>query len=134
MVRQIRRMIDRAPDKIYLGQCGFEIDGEACPQDLYVLPSRDSVHCPTCGSDWDTQARREHLLRVVEDQLDTATDISRALSPLHQPVTASMIRGYARRGKLASYAPHPRDKRALPRYRTGDVLDLLHSTKSEEAS
>jgi hypothetical protein len=131
MVRQIRRMIDRAPDKVYLGQCGFEIDGEACPQDLYVLPSRDSVHCPTCGSDWDTQARREHLLRVVEDQLATAAEVSQALSRLARPVSAAAIRSYVHRGKLDQHPPLPQDPKHRPLYRIGDVLDLLHQTEKE---
>lgn len=129
--RQIRRMIDRAPDKVYLGQCGYEERQQVCLQDLYALPHSPYVRCPTCGSDWDTQARRDHLLTVVENQLETATEISRALSRLARPVSAAAIRGYAHRGKLTPHPPRHDDPRQDPLYRIGDVLDLLHNTQKE---
>ncbi|WP_116051697.1 hypothetical protein [Amycolatopsis palatopharyngis] len=130
-VRTVRRVIDRPADKVYLGQCGYEVGGEVCPEDLYCTPEQTWVHCPTCGSDWDTQARRKRLLEVAEDQLDTATNISRALSRLARPVSAAAIRGYAHRGKLTPHPPRHDDPRKDPLYRIGDVLDLLHDTQKE---
>ncbi len=126
LVARIRRVIDRPPDKVYVGQCGAILeDGTDCPADLYAAPNRAWVECPSCGGSWNVTDRKQFLLQAVEDQLATPGEISRALSTLMEQVSASMIRSYAHRGRLNPHPPHPHDEKHRPRYRVGDVLDLL---------
>ncbi|WP_116201294.1 hypothetical protein [Amycolatopsis circi] len=143
-------------DRLYLGICSADLmvggdeNGEPlehCDRDLYGLPDRAFVAC-ACGWEWDIQERRAWMLKAMEDQLLTATELSRALPtyldrPDDKPVTASMIRGYAARGRLLPHSDAasedplldevPRGRRA-PRYRVGDVLDLLAAQLLPEAS
>lgn len=159
LVERARRMVSGPLDRIYLGICSadlrvadeFDPDAEPieqCQRDLYGLPNRASVVCPACGWEWDMQWRRDRMLESMRDQLLTATELSRALPtyldrPDDKPVTASMIRGYAARGRLLPHSDAasedallgeaPRGRRA-PRYRVGDVLDLLAAQLLPEAS
>lgn len=166
-VRHAKATIYGPGDRIYLGICSAPVespvgdDGDSvlveCQRDLYGLPQRAVVSCPECGSEWDVEARRQHMLASMEDQLLTATEMSRALPnylarPGDKPITASMIRGYALRGRLLAHgeaaaseqdlmddAQLVREKRArgramAPRYRVGDLLDILEENARAEAS
>ncbi len=131
-VRAIKRVIDRDPDNVYLGQCGAVTAPDVvCERDLYVPPGQPVTQCPECGAIWDVSHRREFLLVAVDDQLATPPEISKALSRLGQPVTENMIYGYAHRGKLDPHPPHPRDPRSRPRYRIGDVRAILATLNQE---
>lgn len=135
LVERVLRVIDRPADKVYLGQCGAELgDGAVCEADIYAPPGRAVVQCPACKAAWELTARQDYLLKAVEDQLATAVEASRALSRLDRPVTAAMIRGYAHRGRLTQHPPHPHDPYRYPRYRIGDVMDILRELEQEEAS
>ncbi|WP_409186461.1 hypothetical protein F9C11_20420 [Amycolatopsis sp. VS8301801F10] len=158
-VESARRMVSGPLDRVYLGICSadvrvveeFDPDAEQlerCDRDLYGLPNRASVVCPACGWEWDIQERRDWMLRAMENQLLTATELSRALPTyLDREVTASMIRGYAARGRLVQHADSEpseddlldvpssgRERRRVPRYRVGDVLDLLAAQSIPQAS
>lgn len=135
LVRSALRVIDRDPDKVYLGQCSAEVvDGAVCEQDLYSPPGRPVIQCRRCGAIWDVQQRRDYLLSQVDDQLATPPEISKALTRLGQTVTESMIYGYAHRGRLDPHPAHPHDPRARTRYRIGDVRAILATLHQEEAS
>jgi hypothetical protein len=74
------------------------------------------------------------LLDGVRDQLADSTMVSRALTGLTgRPVTDSMIRGYAHRGRITRYPPHPFDPANKPRYRMGEVIDLLGSLATSKS-
>lgn len=122
-VAQMRRAIDRPGEQIALGECGAE--GGTCDERLYSPPQRGVVRCPACGSEWDVRQRSEQLARQLDDQLDTAATIARALVQVGISVTSAMIRGYAHRETIRQYGPHPLDTMARPRYRVGDVLDIV---------
>lgn len=139
LVRAAARCVDRAPERVYLGQCGNVTDDVVCEQDIYVLPGRPLAQCDACGAVWSVRDRRDYLLANVADQLATPPEISKALSRLGQHVTESMIYGYAHRAtvsrpKLTGYPPHPRDPRQRTRYRIGDVRAILDALSQEEAS
>lgn len=146
-VRHARSTIYGPGERVFLGICSAPVelpvgdDGDSvlveCQRDLYGAKGRAMVACPECGAEWDTGARRRHMLASMEDELLTATELSRALPnylqrPDDKPVTASMVRGYARRGRLMAhgYAPGSGDAR----YRVGDLLDILEPTAGAEAS
>jgi hypothetical protein len=134
-IKAVWRVIDKPPERAYVGPCGAELDdGAHCTQDLYGRPEWATVRCPACDAEWDMAERRDWLLRQLEGYLLTATEMSRALPTwLGVQVTADMIRGYGFRHKIRQYAAHPWDARQAPRYRVGDVLDVLESIE-ERAS
>lgn len=114
------RAIDRPPERRFAGPC------DECGEDLYGRPHRAELRCGHCGAVYDAHHRRSWLLDQARDQLATAKTIARALPDLvGKPITPSMIRGYAHRGRLA---PRPPDPTGQARYRVGDVIDLVLST------
>lgn len=140
--KRVRSMVDRAPDKVFVGPCGAEATNDAdevvvCVQDLYGTPTKEQVRCPTCGVTWDMAERREWLLRVVYDQLATTQEIVRAMPNLLGEgfrVASGTIRSWVTRGKLNQHDPHPHDERERPRYRIGDVIDLVVKASGKEGS
>ena len=110
------RAVDRPAQPSYSGPC------DDCGADLYGRPAAVELSCTDCGAVYDAAVRREWLLDQARDQLATASTIARALPMLlGQHVTPAMIRGYAHRGRLASRP----GVRGRPRYRVGDVIDLV---------
>lgn len=138
VVRSVKKVIDRDPEKVFLGQCGGQVTAEGgatmCEADIYAPPGRDVVQCQACGAVWDVRWRRDRLLSAVDDQLATPPEIARALSKLGQPVTVNVIYGHIHRGNLTRHPPHPLDDRQRPRYRVGEVRAILSSTTDREAS
>jgi hypothetical protein len=122
------RTVDKPLQHVYAGPC------DECGVDLYAHPKASSVSCRNCARDYDIDSRRKWMLTKAEDQLLTATEMSRALPGLlQQALTASMIRGLAHRGRLTQHPPHhtrPRD----PLYRVGDVLELLNEISIRDAA
>lgn len=133
MADTVRRMVDIRPGKVYLGACGAEPGGVACTDDLYALDGASSARCRSCGAVWDVSVRRDELLELVRDQLAPAADIARALSTLGRPVTVARIGMWVHRGRLIPRLAHPADPRQRPRYRVGDILDLLLSAYARGA-
>jgi hypothetical protein len=152
--RQARAVIDRAPDHWYAGRCehvDLEAQVEAivtstpgpppCPEELYVKAGAQTVTCRTCSTEHDVTQRRQKLVRRVEDQLATASELTSAVSNLVRPISLNTIKSWVRRKRLTEHSKGP-DGVAL--YRVGDVLDLLaadalrhatpHDTRSHGAA
>lgn len=122
-----QRTIDKPVERVFAGPC------DDCDKDLYAHPSAAEVKCinPECGAVYPIEARRQWLLGKAEDQLLTATEMSRALPGLlGKPLTAAMLRGYAHRGRLTQHPPLP--NRKDPLYKVGEVLDLLRDVAEGE--
>lgn len=121
-------VIDREPDLVPAGQCGADLpDGTRCEETLYGDPARSTVRCDVCGTSRDLD--QAWMLEGARELEWTATEIA-AVTP---GVTASMVRGYARRGRLIQRGTVKLGPdRRVPTYRVGDVLDLL--TQAKEAS
>jgi hypothetical protein len=119
----LQRVVDSPPALAYAGPCWNELgDGERCEFELYAVEGRNSVTCQGCGEDHDLAARRRWLLGEAQDALATAATLAAALSSLDTPVTSSMIRNYADRGRIVA---HGHDRQGRPLYRVGDVVDVL---------
>jgi len=119
-VKLVRRTIDKPVEQVFAGPC------DDCGTDLYAHPSRAEVECrnPECGAVYPIEARRRWLLGKAEDQLLPATEMSRALSGLLQkPITGSMLRGLAFRGRITAHPPIKKNGPAL--YKVGEVRDVL---------
>ncbi len=136
LTRSALRVIDRDPDRVYLGQCGGAVLAEtaivSCEADIYAPPGRSVVQCRACGAIWDVGPRRDHMLSKVDDELATPPEIARALSSVGQQVTVNQIYGYIHRGHLTRHPPHPLDDRNRSRYRVGDVRAIVDSLNQEE--
>jgi hypothetical protein len=113
--RLVRRTIDIPVPRWYAGPC-------ACGSELYAATLAATVRCQDCGATYDARERKAWLLEQARDVLAHAGWIASAASALGEPVTADMIYGYVRRGRLLA---HGRDQRDRPLYRVGDVLDVL---------
>lgn len=148
-IRHAKSTVYGPAARIFLGICSAPVEVEVgdegdtvlqeCQRDLYGAKGRPIVVCPECGWESDVELRRKIMLSAMENQLLTATELSRALPnylnrPHDKPVTPSMVRGYARRHPLLlpvrGYAPISGD----PRYRVGDLLDILEPATISEAS
>lgn len=129
IVAKATRAIDVRPDRIYAGPCSIEDGPKVCGHDLYADPMSAVVMCPACGRRYDVTERKEWLIEAARDHLATASEASRLCwTMLGDLVTTAMIRGYVRRGKLASHAE--RDGVAL--YRIGDVIDAANAARYDE--
>ena len=117
--------IDTTPPKMYAGPC------DVCRKDMYADPEAGVVECKVCQLVYPMEGRRDHLLSLVADQLDTASNISAAIADLGENVTPEVIRKWAQRGRLIAKG---RDHRGHPTYRVGDVLDLRKTMKRRAAS
>lgn len=134
-IKRCWQVIDRAPDRVYLGTCTAVYEGVHCTEELYGHHDRQTARCRTCGTEWDMTFRREWLLDQIADRHLTAAEMSQALpSWLDQPLTPAQIRGWAHRGRIrqcGQRAVGPR--KAVPLYRVGDVLGVLLQVDSRVA-
>jgi len=142
LTRDVRRTVDVAPERVYLGVCSAEYQTSnnaviLCPEDLYGLPNKATVRCRVCGTEHSMEQRRAELRVAAEDQLATARDCVAAMPALLGGSWSKLevtIRKWVERGKLTPKPPHPDDPRRRPRYRVGDVMDLASGREREEAS
>lgn len=123
IVEQCEGVIDRPVERSYAGPC------DTCGHDIFVEHGQPTIECAACGRVYDLQTRRDWLLHVVADRLATAPEIARALSSLSMPITHDLIRQWRHRGRLQ---PRAKDRRGVPLYRVGDVIDLLADRAREQ--
>ena len=124
-VAKCHRIVDRRPDRQYLGICSAENEetGEPCTAELYARAGARVVSCPACEVEWDIDTRRKVLLDRAEDVLATAAEISRAVSWLGAaPLTSDRVRQWAARERITVRG---HDRQGRPLYRVGDAIDLL---------
>lgn len=100
----------------YAGPC------DECSRDMYARYGVTEVTCVSCQLVYDVEDRRRWLLTVVEDRLERAVVISRALSGLGQKVDRHRIGMWRTRGLIEARG---HDAKGNPLYRVGDVIDLL---------
>jgi hypothetical protein len=120
-IHQARRAIDRPDDqRRFLGPCGGNNGG--CREELYGMPWLHTTTCPACGTQHNIIDRQAWLNEVAQNHLGTAVDIAGFLRLTGIRCTPSMIRSYARRGRLTGVPTG--QGRTL--YRIRDVLTALH--------
>ncbi|MDF2969382.1 MAG: hypothetical protein K0Q93_3160 [Nocardioidaceae bacterium] len=119
-IRTARRAVDIPTDRRqFLGVCGFELDGVACPQELYALPGQYEVTCKVCGSCWSAEERVAFLLGIAEDRDVTLAAASMLLTRLGFEAGESDLRKLAQKRR---FEPKAIDKHRKRTYRLGDVL------------
>jgi hypothetical protein len=106
----------------YAGPC------DTCRRDLYARYGEPEVTCTGCNLIYDVEDRREWLLTVVEDRLERAVVICRALSAFGHDVSRHRLGMWQTRGLIA---PRSHDEKGYPLYRVGDVLDILNRLEAK---
>jgi hypothetical protein len=115
--------VDRPPNTAYAGPCWETLADESrCGFELYAIEGAAIVECRGCGTTHVLADRRKWLRGEVQDALAIAATLAAGLSSLDMPVTSSMIRNYAARGRIVA---HGHDVVGRPLYRVGDVVDVL---------
>lgn len=118
----IPRVIDRGPDRVYLGICsGRTEDGDMCTEDVYAIEGYTHVSCRACNTTHEVAVRREKLRAAMEHVEATAVDCSRMADMWGTPVTTDRIRKWKQRGQLI---PRSQDENGHPKYLMRDVFDL----------
>jgi hypothetical protein len=121
VVREVRRVIDRSAERIYLGKCGSTIDEQVCDDDLYGIVDRDTAHCRTCGTEYDAHTRWLDIQDRVRGSLATAAEIAGAAARMYgRMLKIKTIRTWAFRGVIET---HGRNERDEPLHLVGQVLD-----------
>jgi hypothetical protein len=129
-IRTARRAVDIPSDRRqFLGVCGFEINGVACPQELYTLPGLDEVTCKVCGSCWSAEERVTFLLGIAEDQSVTLAVASMLLTRLGFVVGEGDLRKVVLKTKVE---PRAVDRHRKRTYRLGDLLTAHLSAQAPE--
>lgn len=135
-VRQARSVTDRPAERRYAGPCtagvpmyspvdGAELGYEReCGTDLYAREQGDTVTCPECGTEYPLAERRAWLLEQADDQLLPARELARAIDGLGVPLTAAVVAGLKRRGRIIPHGTTP-DGRDL--FRVGDVRAVVQA-------
>jgi hypothetical protein len=122
-VNNIRRIIDIAPDTVYVGPCGSLTEGVECTETLYAETGSDTVRCRTCSTVWDINERTNHHLNQADTTAQTAVIISRTLTLSGLPIETGRIRLWAHRGHLTPAGTGPKGH---PTYIVAHVARLIH--------
>ncbi|MFE0021933.1 hypothetical protein [Amycolatopsis sp. NPDC059021] len=134
VVAQVRRVVDRPPDRVYAGPCDAPVDGERCPDHLYARPGQRRVQCGSCGAEHDVDERRNWMIRYAVDLRVTATvALGWARLLLDKAIPRGTWDSWISRGRIV---PHGTDGRGRPVFRFGDVRDLAlaHVSKPRHAA
>lgn len=136
-LRQAVRSIDNVASREQVGVCDATVvDGHgysvACGEPLYVRRGAEEVGCPKCGTTHLADDTWNKTLAKSEDLLLTRSEIARALAG---QVTVKQLEHWAdperggrlvRKGWTATRPPRPR-------YRLGDVRDLIEERRASTA-
>jgi hypothetical protein len=122
-IYRARRSVDIPKDvRVFLGKCGFEIEGVKCKEELHSWPGDDEVTCAVCGTWWIVEERQSWLLATADDEVASAPVLSALLTSLGVPVGEADIRKMAKRGEICAVSTDAHRKRS---YRVGDVLSAF---------
>lgn len=123
VIGQVWVVIDRAPERVFAGQC-------ACGSWLWAHPGMADARCRTCGAVVDVEDARDALLTRVAQMWLTAAQAAAALTTPAQPVTPAMIRKL----KFLKRVPSQTNDRGQATYRVSDIQDALRGTRRRAAS
>lgn len=123
-VEQVRRVIDRYAEKVWLGKCNSVTEGIVCEEDLFGAKDRETVQCKTCGTVHDAAYLWESLRSAVRETLATAAEIAAASVRIYgQALNVKTIRTWANRGRIETHGKNASDE---PLHKVGEVLDFAH--------
>ncbi len=127
------RAVDRPADRLYLGTCGQQLQGEACRSELLASPGDSVVRCPGCGTSVSVAVRRSELMEAALGMWLSAGEIERLSAALagdqaQLRVKRTTVAMWHQRGAIVGDRPYtPRDEsNPLPpaRFLLRDVLAM----------
>lgn len=124
-------MIDRQPDRMFLGPCRFR---QVCGGVVYSKPGEKTAKCRACGTEYDVVQQRDDLQKQLDDRLCTAAEIAKLATYLGIDAERDVVRRRINRwhnGEVirpASWITNERTGERTPRFRFGDVLPRLAAT------
>jgi hypothetical protein len=104
-VNQIRKAVDRPPERIYAGPC------VECGGDMYGKPGAEVVECRPCGIGYEVAGRVAWMKAQVYGRLVTAREGVVLLSRFGLPVVQKTIDKWFERKRLAEHGHDPAGKR-----------------------
>jgi hypothetical protein len=120
------------------GGCGTDVvlvQTSICDRSLYAGHDDRWVTCG-CGATWDARARRQDIVRAIEDQLAPVAIIARLAAAFAGEASVGQvearIRKWAERKHIRHVTTKVIDGRERRVYRVGDVLDLLADTPEQK--
>lgn len=120
-VTQCHRLIDRAPDRQYLGDCR-ETD---CLGRLFARPGGELARCDSCYTTSSAAEIRKRMLEELDDRLCTAAEIARLSTYLGLKADREQVRKrintWHKRDQIESHAAFSDD----PAFRFGEVYAKL---------
>lgn len=121
-VAHCHRLIDRHPERQYLGPCSACDNGK-----LYARPGGALATCEACDTSLDAEAVRKRLLAELDDRLCTAAEIARLSTYLGLKAGREQVRKrinqWHKREVIEAHAAFADD----PAFRFGEVYALLAS-------
>lgn len=115
--RVLVRVVDRAPDRIIVGQC-------PCDSYLYAVRGAAQVRCGSCGTSYAVDETRDLLRRSLDQSLFTAAEIATLVTYLglerKREATRKLINQWATRSLIVVH-----DYRGESAFRFGEVVSRL---------
>lgn len=121
-VNNIRRVIDIAPDRTYIGPCYSVIDGVECTETLYGIEGREDAKCRTCGTVWNARARTLEALAHADKVAQPATVLTRSFAARGVALETDKIKQWVRYRHLTA---HGVTARGRPTYIIAHVARLV---------
>jgi len=116
--RVLVRVVDRAADRIIVGQCG-------CGEYLYAVRGREHVTCSGCNTQYNVEAARDLLRESLDQRLCTAAEIALLAAYLGLAGKREQVRHkitvWADRGLVVRHS----EIRGEPAYVFGEVVARL---------
>ncbi|MFE7747066.1 hypothetical protein [Nocardia sp. NPDC057455] len=145
----LRRVVDRPPDRRYLGPCPTALDGvddegrpRVCGYELRVEPGKAWVKCARCKQQHDVALIEAAARTHAEDGLWTVAELVSILASIGRPVPRSTLYDWAHKHKIAPrgyqhdtrITDHKIDDTDPAVYRLGDVLALANREPIDPAA
>jgi hypothetical protein len=105
VVGQIRKAVDRPPERVYAGPC------KDCGGDMYAKPDAASVDCRPCGLSYDVTEMRDWMRSQVYGRLVTAREGVVLLSRFGLPVVQKTIDKWFERKRVVDHGKDAEGKR-----------------------
>lgn len=123
-VEDAERMIDRPPERRYLGICGSPAS-EPCPGQVFAVGNATTGTCNRCRARHDVAARDQQRIEQLHGVRLTAAEIERVTGELGRRVLRNTITKWKERGRITCDG--------AGRYLVDDVLRLAEQTSRRRA-
>lgn len=118
-IRNCHRLIDRQPDREFVGPC-------ECGHDLYRQPGTPEARCRTCGNTYNGDHMLDWMRGQVADTCVTLNEGIGLLAKFGLETKRRAVETWAERGRLISRGGNDKGTRT---YLFGDLIELAIDTR-----